>query len=151
MPFCTGYQFDFINWFYWSLWWQQYSYNWAMYQQQQAMMGYQPTAANMPSPESGSGSGQPEPRMGMRPNQETSDNANTSNNQQPPAQQYTAWGQPPLAQQWNWNAPQFTGPFQFPGTRMGQVYLRIIAGMCFEWRIKTHAHNCVGMFLLVRL
>ena len=108
--------------------------------QQQGLMGY--PAANMPTPAPGStgmGPSQTGGGMGTRRNQETGGNTDTNveNNdhqqqrqQSAPIAQPYAWGQPPaFSQQWNWNVPRFGGPFQIPGTRIGQVYLRIIAGM----------------------
>ena len=126
----TGYQFDFLNWFYWSLWWQQYSYNWAMCQQQN-MMGY--PNVNVPTSAPGNGNVEMGPSQtdngtGMRPNQESGNNTDTNRDQQQ-QQQPHAWGQPQFNQQWNWNLPQFGVPFQFPGTRIGQVYLRMTAGV----------------------
>ena len=99
--------------------------------QQQGMMGY-PPAASATSPMTGSEGSQSDTGTGMRPDQEAGGNADMSRDQQPqqaPQQPY-AWGQPPFYQPWNWNVPQFGAPFQYPGTRMGQVYLRITAGMC---------------------
>ena len=130
-----GHQFDFLNWFYWSLWWQQYSYNWAVYQQQQSTMGYPtPNLQTSSSGDTGTGPSQTDGNgTGMRPEQEPSGNRDTNSNQgeqqQQPVQQPYAWGQPPFNQQWNWNLPQFGVPFQFPRTRIGQVYLRMTAGM----------------------
>ena len=73
---------------------------------------------------------------GIRPDQEPGDNTDTNSNQQEqqqqqqqPIQQPYAWGQPPFNQQWNWNLPQFGIPFQFPGTRIGQVFFRMTAGI----------------------
>ena len=107
-----------------------------MYQQQQTMMGY--TNANLlqtsapgnvatgPSQTADSGTG-------MRPDQEAGDDTDTNSNQQEqqqqPVQQPYVWGQTPFNQQWNWNLPQFGVPFQFPGTRIGQVFFRITAGI----------------------
>ena len=132
VPFSLpGYQFNFLNWFYWNLWWQQYSYNWAMYHQQ-GMAAYPPAS----NPVQGSGettTSHSDAGTGTRPNQTTG--ANTNVDQQPPLpqQQYARWGQPLFNQPWNWNVPQFANPFQFPGTSIGQVYLRTVAGVLEQY------------------
>ena len=99
-----------------------------MYQQQQSMTGYPTNPINLQTSVSGNvgtGSSQTDNSgTGMRPEEESSGSTDTDGNQQEQQQQ------PIYApQQWNWNLPQYGAPFQFPGTRIGQIYLRMTAGM----------------------
>ena len=99
-------------------------------------MGYQtPNLQTSSSGDTGTGPSQMDDSgTGMRPEQEFGGNRDASSNQgeqqqQQPVQQPYGWGQPPFNQQWNWNLPRFGIQFQFPRTRIGQVYLRMTAGM----------------------
>ena len=121
-----------------------------MYQQQQSTMGYQtPNLQTSSSGDAGTGPSQTDDSgTGMRPEQEFGGNRDTNSNQgeqqQQPVQQPYAWGQPPFNQQWNWNLPQFGVQFQFPRTRIGQVYLRMTAGMSIH-------HSRIQIWLLIML
>ena len=61
----AGSQFDWLNWFYWSVWWQQYSY-WAMFQQHSHQYGY-PGMGPPPTTETNSGINAPQNSVPNQP------------------------------------------------------------------------------------
>lgn len=123
VSFCdlVGYQFDFLNWFYWNLWWQHYSY-WSMMLQCPQMMG--PTAPMGFNPPQFTGP----PGMGVGP--ETGSGSNNTTQQQQWNNNQPVWNgmyAPPIPHP---NAP---GQFQYqqpqqPGIGIGQIHIRIITG-----------------------
>ena len=104
------------------------------------MVGYPNMQASVPG-NVGTDPSQTNTGIGTRPGQESGPDAGTTNSsqdpqqQQPPIQQPYAWRQPAFNQQWNWNLPPLGVPFQFPGTGIGQVYLRMTVGMLAQLQI----------------